>query len=140
MNASVSARRLFVPAALFNFASAGTFLFALPQAAGPMRIEVTPALLPFVHISAGAVAIFGWGYWQVARDPVQNRIVIVLGLAGKLAVAALGIAHAFAGNIGWAFAALTVVDLVFAALFWRFLRAYPAARPPEPAASVAPPA
>jgi hypothetical protein len=48
-----------------------------------------------------------------------------MGSLGKLAVVATGLGHALAGNIGWSFAALTGVDLIFAILFLGFLRAYP---------------
>ncbi|MCC6192914.1 MAG: hypothetical protein IT518_00475 [Burkholderiales bacterium] len=122
-----SARRLFIPAALFNFAAGGLFLFAMPWLAGSMRIELTPSAMPFVHITASAVLLFGWGYWQAGVDPVRNRIAIVMGMVGKIAVVAVAFGHALAGGIGWGLPALTVVDLVFAILFWRFLRAHPAA-------------
>lgn len=131
MTIADAARRLFIPAALFNFVAGGLFLLAMPWLAGPMRIELTPSALPFVHMTAGAVLLLGWGYWQVAVDPVRNRIVIVLGIIGKLAVVAIAFGHALAGNIGWGVPALTVVDFVFAILFWRFLQDHPAV--PQPA-------
>lgn len=125
MSTDMQARRLFIPAAIFNFLAAGAFLFALPQLAALMKIQLSPSLLPFVHATVAAVLLFGWGYWQVANDPVRNRIVIVMGIAGKLLFVAIGFGHALAGNIGWVFAALTAVDLVFAVLFWRFLSSHP---------------
>jgi hypothetical protein len=125
MTENMHARRLFIPAAIFNFLAGGAFLFALPQLAVLMKIQLSPSMLPFVHATVGAVLLLGWGYWQVANDPVRNRIVIVMGIAGKLLFVAIGFGHALAGNIGWAFAALTAVDLVFAVLFWRFLSSHP---------------
>jgi len=118
-----AARRLFIPAALFNFAAGGALLLALPWMAGPMQIQQAPAVLPWLHMTAAAVILLGWGYWQAAVDPVRNRIVIVMGIIGKLAIVTIGVAHALAGNIGWAFVGLTGVDLMFAFLFIRFLRA-----------------
>ncbi len=125
MSNYIDARRLFIPAAIFNFLAAVPFLFALPFTAGLMKFDVSPSILPFVHITAAVVLLFGWGYWQVANDPVRNRIVIVMGIAGKFLIVAIAFGHAFAGNIGWAFAALTSVDLVFALLFWRYLATHP---------------
>ena len=63
--------------------------------------------------------------WQVAIDPIRNRIMIVMGIAAKLLIAAIAIGHVVEVNIWCAFAALTTVDLVFAILFWRFLSSHP---------------
>jgi len=66
MSASVHARRLFIPAAIFNFFAGGAILFALPFLAGPMKTQLSPSALPFIHMTTGAVLLFGWG----VCDPV----------------------------------------------------------------------
>jgi hypothetical protein len=125
MSSYTHARRLLIPAAIFNFLAGGAFLLALPQLAGLMKFQISASMLPFVHMTAGAVLLLGWGYWQAANDPVRNRIVIVMGVIGKLLTVAVGFGHALVGNIGWAFAGLTVVDFVFAILFLHFLSTHP---------------
>jgi hypothetical protein len=69
--------------------------------------------LPRSRCSAGPIA--------GRRDPAGNRPIALLGVIGKLATVALVWSHWAAGNIGWPLAALVVVDLIYAGLFWRWL-------------------
>jgi hypothetical protein len=126
MNIRADARKLFIPAALFNFFTAASFLVFFPLAARLMQFD--PALdgSVFVQISGGAVLLFGWMYWQIARDPVRNRNYIVSGIIGKLCVVAIVYGDYLTGRIAWPLAALVSGDVIFSALFWRFLRRHPA--------------
>jgi hypothetical protein len=126
MDIMTDARRLFIPAALFNLVAACLFLLFFPLTARLMQFD--PALdgSVFVQISGGAVLLFGWMYWQAARDPVRNRNYIVLGIIGKLMVVAIAYGNYLTGRIAWPLAGLVTGDLIFSILFWRFLPRHPA--------------
>jgi hypothetical protein len=125
MNINADARRLFIPAALFNFFAAALFLVFFPLTARVMQFD--PALdgTVFVQISGAAVGLFGWVYGQAGRDPVRNRNYITLGIIGKLGVVAIIYGDYLAGRIAWPLAALVTGDVIFSVLFWRFLRRHP---------------
>lgn len=67
------------------------------------------------------VALFGYGYWLVARDPARNDGIIILGIIGKVLVFGLFMADAIAGRIQFAVALPTSIDALFAILFVEFL-------------------
>jgi hypothetical protein len=68
------------------------------------------------------ILLFGVGYWLVGRDPEHNRGILVLGVLGKTAFGLFWIAQ----FVAWRATALLALgatgDLVFAALFLRWLR------------------
>ena len=117
-------RRLFTSATLFNWTATVLLLAAAsrPDLSRLMGLgPVSGSNSLFFQISAAAVALFGWAYWQVSRDPVRNRPLIALGIVGKLATVALIWGHYLAGTIGWQLPALVIGDLIYATLFWRWL-------------------
>ena len=110
--------------ALFNLV-AGMLLLAAttPRVGNLLGIGETDRTgRTFLHITAGAVLLLGWGYWLVGRDPVTNRPIIQLGVIGKLAVIAIFWTHWLAGDIGVQLPVLTLVDAIYAGLFWWYLR------------------
>lgn len=121
------ARKLFGAAAIFNFVAGIAFLFAMQQVAQLIGMKPVPSDLLFVHFGAVLVLTFGWGYWRVSCDPVGNRPIIRLGIVGKSLVVIAGYVDWYAGNVNWPFAALITGDLIFAALFWDYLRRRPMA-------------
>jgi hypothetical protein len=66
---------------------------------------------------------FGLGYYFVSREPDRNRPVVVLGIVGKLAFAAVFLYHFFAapGQVPRLFLIPVVGDLAFVVLFGLFL-------------------
>jgi small multidrug resistance pump len=58
-----------------------------------------PDLLLFVQLVGLLVAVFGIGYFMVARWPLENRGVLLLGLIGKALVAILGLAYVALGKV-----------------------------------------
>lgn len=119
------ARILFSLAAAYNFAAGLPMLFAMPQFAALTGMTPAHPDPVFVHLSAVLVLVFGWGYWRIGRDPVFNRPIIHMGLVGKSCVVVAGYADWLLGNVNWPFAALISGDLVFALLFYDYLRRRP---------------
>jgi len=117
-------RKLFTSAALFNWGAAVMLAGSSLRPGWIHLVGLDPATGSaslFSQFGIAAIALFGWAYWQVARDPAGNRPFALLGIIGKLATVALIWGHWVAGNIGWPLAALVVVDLIYAGSFWRWL-------------------
>jgi hypothetical protein len=112
---------LFKTAACFNVLAGLPWLVALHPVANLMGLEITAAGALFIQITMAVVVIFGWAYWMIGRDPVRYRPYIALGLMLKIMVVALIYGHWLAGNIPWPLPVLASGDIVFAALFWRYL-------------------
>jgi len=74
------------------------------------------------------VGLLGFGYWLVARDPRKNHGLVLVAALGKTCVALLWIAAFAQGTVGLLGLAGALGDLVFAALFFRFLLAFRTAR------------
>jgi hypothetical protein len=68
------------------------------------------------------ILLFGAGYAMVGRDPVHYRGVAVLGAVGKIAFGLAWIGQVVAWRAKPALLPGAVGDLVFAALFLRWLR------------------
>ena len=71
----------------------------------------------YVQLPAALIAIFGIGFWYVARDPRRNRDLIQLGVLLKLAFAGIVLAHYAAGTMPLMWVPFAVADLVFMAAF-----------------------
>lgn len=119
------ARGLFTCAALFNFCAGLPILLALPWMAQVIGMRPVPDSPLLAHLFGVLVLVFGWGYWQVARDPIANRPIIHMGIVGKTLVV-LSVGYDFLmGNTNWPFALLVSGDAVFAALFAAYLGSRP---------------
>jgi hypothetical protein len=88
--------------------------------------QITPPNHPgYVMWGAAVVLIFGIGFALVARNPVRNRDLIVLGILFKLAYSGTVLGYQFLGTIPWMWVPWAYADLVFAALFIMALRSLP---------------
>ena len=67
---------------------------------------------------------FGLGYYMVYRDMYANKNIVILGIIGKLAFAAIFLYNlwAFKGAVPTLFLIPAVGDLIFVILYWMFLR------------------
>ena len=90
-------RRMFQSAAFFNWLAC---LMLLPATGIAAYLGFTPLMDngPFGHMALMAIALFGYGYWMVSRDPVAHRGIIILGIIGKLGVVAVMFGHYFFGT------------------------------------------
>lgn len=116
-------RGLFGLAATFNFAVAAGLLFLRPQMAALLQMAPATGSDAVVANLAGAlVGVFGYAYARVAANPQRYRPYAELGLIGKLLVVPAAALPWLAGEVGWQLPLLACGDLLFAALFWDWLR------------------
>lgn len=118
-------RRMFQSAAVFNWLAC---LIFLPATGIAGYLGFTPLMGngPFEHVALMAIALFGYGYWMVSRDPVGHRGIILLGIIGKLGVVVILFGHYFLGtSMNLRQASLSLVDLAYAVIFIRALKSLP---------------
>lgn len=123
----MNATPLFRIATLFNVVVGGSLLLAYPRVAPLLGIEGPPTL--WFHVTAAVVLVFGYAYWRIARDPVRFREYIALGAIAKLAFVVAIYGHWLLGDAPGMLALLVTADLVFAALFVRYLHSHPRGLP-----------
>jgi hypothetical protein len=114
-------RRLFLTGALFNWGAAALLAFGYQDLVRTMGVTPAGETQLFVHVSALAIAFFGWAYYMVSRDLGQLALVR-LGAWSKVAVVALIWGHWGAGLASWHLPVLASGDVAFAAFFFVFLR------------------
>lgn len=114
------AKAMFYIAAVFNFVAVALLLPATGIAA-MLGLTPMPDNGMFNQIALLAIFGFGAGYWMVARDPGQNRAVVILGLFLKLGVVALAVMHYAAGSANLNMLMMVSGDLLFAFAFAYFL-------------------
>lgn len=113
-------RPMFYSAAAFNWMASLLLLFGGNLFWGLLATP-EPAERVWFQLLVAMVALFGWGYFAVAQDPVRNRIMALLGCVGKTTVFVVVLAHVLTSGLSERVLMLVTVDLVYAALFARFL-------------------
>jgi hypothetical protein len=82
-----------------------------------------PQILLFVQLVGILVGLFGVGYLMVARHPVENRNLLLLGFLSKALGTALAVGYFLLGKVSIAFMILVVFsDLVYLPPFLVILR------------------
>src|SRR5271166_379702 len=112
-------RRMFYAAAIYNcLATAAT----IAKTVSPSHIPIGSPFDQFGgQVFASIVAVFGYGYFIVARDPARNEGLIQIGIVGKLLIFLLFLAYAIAGTFLFILMIPAVGDVIFAFLFLEFL-------------------
>lgn len=118
-------QRLFISAALFNWAVAAIFFLAYKPFFNLIGLTPVPAHPIYLHLFACLVAVFGIAYFWISQDVAENRNLVTLGIIGKLSVFAMPLAYFLAGSISWQLPALASADLIYAMLFANALRQLP---------------
>jgi hypothetical protein len=118
-------KRLFLVAALYTLSAAFVSYACFPA------LVFTPQGLPFTHNPVFgtffytlvlAVVLFGIGYFTASRDLTRNRVMIWLGVVGKLGLAILVFRLYAAGFLTPLLPVGLAGDVVWAVLFFEFLR------------------
>jgi hypothetical protein len=106
--------------ALMNFGAAVVFL---PPSAPLRALAGLPAAAPAVYLATVAlfVALFGAGYLWVAVTGRADPLFVGLSAVGKTGFVALVLGFALGGAVPWRAPLVASADLVFAALFARWL-------------------
>jgi len=82
-----------------------------------------PQILLFLQLVGILVALFGVGYLMVARNPVENRNVLLLGFLSKLLGSVLGIGYVALGKLPITFLVLLFfADMIYLPPFFVILR------------------
>ena len=111
--------RLFRIAAFWNYSAAT--VFCLPPSVLSVLGMPTPVAALYPQLAAVLVASFGLGYHLVSRNVTRNHGIVVIGIAGKAAIFALLFAHYLTDRLSLVPVVIVFGDVVFAALFARFL-------------------
>jgi len=115
-------RFLFYSAAVFNW-FACVLLFPAFGIADRLGLSPVMTNAPFDQVALFAIALFGYGYWMVGRNPRAHRGIVMLGLIGKIAVVSVLFGHFFlVGDVNFNLAGLAIGDVVYSALFIHVLR------------------
>ena len=106
--------------AVMNFGAAVLFL---PPAGALRALAGFPEAAPAVYLATVAlfVALFGAGYLWVGVMGRAEPLFVALSAAGKAGFVTLVVGFAAAGDVPWRAALVASADLVFAALFVRWL-------------------
>jgi hypothetical protein len=128
-DAETAARRLFFPAAIYNF-SAIPFLVDARGVAQLLGMTPVPTDMFYVHVTAAVILFFGGLYALAGFNPGRYRLFIPTGIVAKLLFVAIAYWHFLvARDISWHTAAVAAGDVGWSLFFWRYLKQHPDAHP-----------
>jgi len=113
-------RALFFVAAAANLFAAYAFLPSVGIVWSMVGMS-PPENTLFVHFFVLFVALFGCAYFWIALDVSNKRGLILISAIGKTSAVVVVFAHYLTGSVPLGLVVLLSGDLVFAALFLRFL-------------------
>ena len=118
-------RPFFMIAAAYDIILGVVFLVAHPAVYAQFGVTL-PNHPGYIQFAAAVIAIFGIGFWYVARAPERNRDIIKLGVLLKLAYSGVVLGWWFQGEMHTMFVPFAWIDLTFMLAFIAALRALPA--------------
>ena len=125
-------RPLFYVAALYDIVLGAAFVAVFKPVMTHFNVPL-PNHDAYVQLPAAMIAIFGVGFWFVARAPERNRDIIKLGIMLKLAYAGIILAWYARGMMPVMWVPFAWADLAFMVLFVAALRALRTVPPPAAA-------
>lgn len=82
-----------------------------------------PALVLPVQVMGTLVLLFGVGYHLVAKRPVENRDILMLGFWSKAVASVLAFWYVAAGKLPWWFAVVVLLaDTIYLPFFYVIMR------------------
>lgn len=116
-------RRVFLAGALWNVAGGAFIVLATRWVFSTAGLKL-PDPSVYYYSWIALFMTFGVGYYMAYRAPYDNKDIVVLGIIGKLAFAAVFIGGmvVFRAQIPRFFLIPVCGDLLFVILFWMFLR------------------
>lgn len=82
-----------------------------------------PAVSLFTQLTGILVALFGVGYYMVARNPVENRNVLLLGFWSKFLGSCLALFYVLSGKLPWTFMIIVFfADIIYLPPFYLILQ------------------
>lgn len=91
----------------------------------PPDVAMFPYLWMYHYAFWAIVVVMGIGYWMAARTPNDNRVVLFLGGAGKLACASVWLYLFGNGHGNWLMLSGTFYDGILGILFIMLFIAQP---------------
>ncbi len=115
-------RRTFFVGALWNILGGAFIVLATNWIFSRQGLPVPHPPL-YYHAWIALFVTFGIGYYMVWRDPYSNKNIVILGIIGKLAFAAIFLwnMQVYRSEVPRLFLIPVVGDLVFVVLYWMFL-------------------
>ena len=111
-------RVLYVVASLYDLVLGLAFIVAAPAIFSAAGI-VPPNHWGYVHFAAGLLVVFALMFLSIARQPVENRNLVVYGILLKVCYVLTVCWHWYAGGIPAMWKYFAVVDALFGvAFFW----------------------
>lgn len=105
-------------AAAYNILAGLSMMIFYHEGFKALGVAKTNFNLP-IQLVGLLVAIFGVGYWMVAKSPIENRNVLLLGLLSKLLGPLLAVIYIAKGILPThMLAVLFFADTVYLAPFW----------------------
>jgi hypothetical protein len=87
--------------------------------------NITASATPLAQAAGMMVAVYAYGYYLLARDPVRYAPFIWIALAGKMFGAIGYVVSALAGALPWRFGVVTVMnDVIWLPAFCAFALRY----------------
>ena len=116
------ARWLFGIAAVSNLTVAWALLFVSTAATfiGLAPVKGSHAVL--LNFAASMIGLFGYGYLRIAMDPLRFRPLIHVSAIGKLLAVASAVGPWVDGEIPARLPSILAPDVIFALLFFDYLR------------------
>lgn len=122
---TLSAKKLFTSAAIFNFVVAFGFLAQISPLGKILGLDSYPATAhAFLQITFLIVVLCGWAYLKVANDPIKYQPYITLGILIKAIFVIVIVAYYLMGSITWILPTLVSGDIVWILLFYSYNRSY----------------
>ena len=116
MKSLTSVRIVYGLAAAYDGLLGLAFLVAGPQIFDLLHIT-PPNHWGYVHFSAGLLVIFGYMFLTIARQPVENRNLVIFGVLLKVCYVLTVVWHSYQGYVPPIWKYFAVADVIFAFLF-----------------------
>lgn len=108
--------------AVFNVLAGLTMIFGYHEAYKLIGMNKPDISFP-LQLVGELVALFGVGYYMVAKNPVENRNILLLGFWSKALGSLLGTYYVARGLLPFQFAVVFFfADIIYLPPFWIILR------------------
>jgi hypothetical protein len=132
MKTLLPVRVLFWIAAAYEMILGLAFIVAGPAIFSALAIT-PPNHWGYLHFSAGLLVVFGFMFYQIARDPVAHHELIPYGILLKICYVATVAWYWYDGDVPPIWKVFALLDLGFALLFfWSMIPIEAAVAPAKP--------
>lgn len=76
-----------------------------------------PNHIGYIQFPAALLLVFALMFFEIARQPIANRSLIIYGILLKVSYCAVVFGHWFSSGLPWIWKPFAVCDLIFGVLF-----------------------